>query len=383
MEENKNNNEPLNKDFKEPKLRFHKFNSCWKKDKLSELVSCYKGGSLSKEDINDSGNIYCILYGELYTSYLNKIEAINSKTFLKENLVLAKKGDVILPLSGETPLDISNSAVVPFDGVALGGDLLGLRTKLNSLFLSYEISGKRKRQIAKLAQGKTIVHSNPKSLLNIVIYYPSNDEQDEIAAILDLLSRKISILVRKIDTLKKYKKGIQNKFFKSIKIKGYKKLKDVAIFMPKSKLSAGQSIKDGKYPFYLSGEKIGKLDYFCLDGCYIIANDGGEANFRITRGKFSYSNHCLCFKTKCSETTKLLCEFLESIKNKITYIGFTGSGLKNIDRNYFLNIKIPQDLFDLENSIIFEFLNTKIDILQSEKKTLNSIKSFLLSNLFI
>ena len=51
-----------------------------------------------------------------------------------------------MPLSGETPLDISNSAVIPFDGVALGGDLVAFRTNLNSLFLSYQLSGKRKKK---------------------------------------------------------------------------------------------------------------------------------------------------------------------------------------------------------------------------------------------
>ena len=99
---------------------------------------------MSKEDINNDGTIPCILYGELYTTYLNKIENIVSRIKLRTNIIVANKGDVILPLSGETPLDISNSAVIPFDGVALGGDLIALRTSLNPLFFELSIIWQKK-----------------------------------------------------------------------------------------------------------------------------------------------------------------------------------------------------------------------------------------------
>ena len=145
---------------------------------------------MSKEDISNEGTIPCILYGELYTTYLNKIENIVSRIKLRTNIILAKKGDVILPLSGETPLDISNSAVIPFDGVALGGDLIALRTSLNPLFLSYQLSSKRKLQIARLAQGKSVVHSNPNQLMKLWIFYPSKKEQDKIAQTLFCVSKK-------------------------------------------------------------------------------------------------------------------------------------------------------------------------------------------------
>ena len=208
MEENNKNNEPLNKDFKEPKLRFPGFTNYWNKAKLRTLAKYYKGGHLSKDDICDSGTIPCILYGELYTHYLNKIENILFKTKDKENLIISNKDDIIMPLSGETPLDISNSAVIPFDGVALGGDLVAFRTNLNSLFLSYQLSGKRKKKIAKLAQGKSIVHSNPEYLMKLYIFYPTKEEQNKIVNTLNLLAKKINILRDKIATLKKYKKGL-------------------------------------------------------------------------------------------------------------------------------------------------------------------------------
>ena len=217
MEENNKNNEPLNKDFKVPKIRFQNYDSYWIKNRLSKISKCYKGGNLSKEDVSNIGTIPCILYGELYTHYLNKIENVLLKTDYKKNLIQSKKGDIIMPLSGETPLDISNSAVIPFDGVALGGDLIAIRTALNPLFLSYQISGKRKAQIAKIAQGKTIVHSNPKYLMNLWIFYPTLDEQNKIADMLVCLSKKIYLINVKIETLKKYKEGLIQKGLELLK----------------------------------------------------------------------------------------------------------------------------------------------------------------------
>ena len=341
----------------------------------------YKGGNLSKEDICHNGNISCILYGELYTRYLNKIENVQSKTHYKENLVFSQKGDVILPLSGETPLDISNSAVIPSDRIALGSDLLALRTTLNPLFLSYEISGKRKKQIAKLAQGKTIVHSNPKSIMNLEIFYPSKEEQNEIINILDTLSRKIDIISNKLNALKKYKKGLQQRLFLRQNSLEYLRLKEIVKFMPKSKLSAGLSISNGKYPFFLSGDKTGKINDFLYEGIYVIANDGGEAGFRTTQNKFAYSDHCICFKAQTDYVTKNVYEYLDLIKAQITYIGFTGSGLKNIDRNYFENIKIPKIV--LQPIHAFNLFNSLIERLNLKLTNLKLMKKYLLRNLFI
>ena len=135
--------------------------------------------------------------------------------------------------------------------------------------------------------------------------------------------------------------------------------------MPKSKLDAGISVTDGKYPFYLSGDKKGKLNSYQLEGCFIIANDGGEAGFRLSSGKFSYSDHCICFKANEDYITRNLYEYLDSIKKRVTYAGFVGSGLKNIDRDYLRNLKIPNSINSKAISRLFELINGMIDNLNS------------------
>ena len=163
----------------------------------------------------------------------------------------------------------------------------------------------------------------------------------------------------------------------------YAKLKSLVSFMPKSKLSAGNSSENGKYPFYLSGEKIGTFNSFMYNGCYIIANDGGEAGFRLSNGPFAYSDHCICFRSENEWKTRNLYEYLDSQKDRITYVGFLGSGLKNIDRSYLQNFRVPSTIGNKKLAILFSLLDVKIQDLENELVWLKKAKRYLLANMFI
>ena len=225
------------------------------------------------------------------------------------------------------------------------------------------------------------------SIKNVVFFdLPISIPQDlteciEISRLLDLVQVKLTTLKEKINTLKKYKKGLQQRLFLRQNSLEYLRLKEIVKFMPKSKLSAGLSISNGKYPFFLSGDKTGKINDFLYEGIYVIANDGGEAGFRTTQNKFAYSDHCICFKAQTDYVTKNVYEYLDLIKAQITYIGFTGSGLKNIDRNYFENIKIPKIV--LQPIHAFNLFNSLIERLNLKLTNLKLMKKYLLRNLFI
>ncbi|MDP4043229.1 restriction endonuclease subunit S, partial [Mycoplasmopsis arginini] len=196
---------------------------------MCSIVTFSKGRGLSKDDLSDSGHS-CILYGELYTKYLGKIDEIYSKTsVVPSNPKYSKTGDIIMPLSGETPLDISNSAVVPTDGVMLGSDLLVLTPKsgFNSLFLSYYISNCKKIEIAKKACGTSIIHSHKNDIEKLIVNYPSIKEQDDISQIISKLDKRIILINNKISTLKKYKKGMINQLLNNIKFSNKELLSNI------------------------------------------------------------------------------------------------------------------------------------------------------------
>ena len=192
-----------------PKLRFKEFKDEWISRKLFQLVEFSKGNILAKSDLTETGNYPCILYGQLYTKYNEVIRKIYSKTNRNgNNIPKSKKGDVLIPSSGETPIDISTSSCIQIDNVLLGGDINILRPiSCDGRFLSYLINNNKKTEIAKVAQGHSVVHLYNDNLKQVSVNIPSIQEQKRISDTLELLDKKIELQTKKIEDLKLFKKG--------------------------------------------------------------------------------------------------------------------------------------------------------------------------------
>lgn len=197
----------------EPNLRFPEFDDEWKEERLGELGKFYKGAKLSKSDISEKG-IPCVLYGELYTKYDEVAYKIYSKTeCLEKGLVYSKKNDVIIPASGETAEDISTATCLLQDGILLGGDLNIYRSSIDGRFISYMLNHTKKYDIARLAQGKSIVHIGEKYLSKIKISFPMKNEQEKIANFLSKIDEYITLQEFTVKKLEEEKKGLMQKIF--------------------------------------------------------------------------------------------------------------------------------------------------------------------------
>lgn len=200
-----------------PKLRFKRENGTdypeWNKDKWLSLGNFVSSGTLSKSDLSDTGTP-CILYGELYTKYGEVAHTIYSKTSAEVH-TFSQADDVILPKSGETPEDISTATCIPFDSISLGGDLIVFRhnEKVIGRYLSYLISNRTKNAIASIAQGKSVVHINEKSLSNIVLPYPVIEEQQKIADFFFTVDEVITQSEAEVQNLEQQKKSAMQKIF--------------------------------------------------------------------------------------------------------------------------------------------------------------------------
>jgi len=202
-----------------PQLRFPEFigDRAWEKNFLSNIATFSKGKGISKSDIINNGNKLCIRYGELYTRYNEVIKDVFSKTNLpKEQLVFSQKNDVIIPSSGETQEDIATASCILENGIALGGDINIIRSNINGIFLSYYLNNAKKIEIAKIAQGNTIVHLYLSQLEKLEIETPSPKEEQKIAQCLTSLDELITTQTQKIATLKEHKKGLIQQLFPNI-----------------------------------------------------------------------------------------------------------------------------------------------------------------------
>lgn len=199
-----------------PKLRFPEFREAegWEPATLGEKSSILKGKGISKADLDPNGSQACIRYGELYTRYGETIrEALSRTEIPTSELFLSKPDDVIIPSSGETKIDIAKASCVLAGGIALGGDLNVIRSKLNGTFLSYYLNGPKRQDIAKVAQGDTVVHLYPHQLEALHISVPTRPEQQKIASCLSSVDELIAAQARKLDALKTHKKGLMQNLF--------------------------------------------------------------------------------------------------------------------------------------------------------------------------
>ena len=198
------------KNLNVPHLRFTEFSGEWKEELLDRIATLSKGIGIPKEQLSEDGDP-CILYGELYTKYKSEIiKQVESKTDIDgSKLKRSKANDVIIPCSGETAVDIATARCVPFDSILLGGDLNVISLhKYDGAFMSYQLNGKRKYDIARVAQGVSVVHLYGEHLKTIKTYNPTLPEQQKIAILLSLLDERIATQNKIIEKLESLIRGL-------------------------------------------------------------------------------------------------------------------------------------------------------------------------------
>ena len=173
--------------------------SSWEQRKAIDIADYSKGNGYSKGDLTDAGTPI-ILYGRLYTKYQFAISEVDTFAFPRNGAVYSQGNEVIVPASGETAEDIARASAVEKSGVLLGGDLNILRPFdfINPLFLALAISnGEPQKELAKKAQGKSVVHIHNTDIQEVTIAYPSRTEQDRIVSVFRQLDNLITLHQRK------------------------------------------------------------------------------------------------------------------------------------------------------------------------------------------
>jgi len=377
------------KNLNVPPLRFPEFQGKWEKKRISEFCTLLKGTGISKDQLSTNGKP-CILYGELYTKY--KAEIINevlSCTELDANtLVKSKVNDVIIPCSGETAIDIATARCIPFDDVLLGGDLNILRSnKVNGSFLAYQLNGKRKYDIARVAQGVSVVHLYGEHLNNIVISLPVIEEQQKISRLLHLLDERIATQNKIIEDLKKLKSAISESLFKDIK-------GDIVMLSEICEITKGKQIngeflsEKGKYYVMNGGtEPSGYYNIYNVEANTISISEGGNScgYVQFNTSPFWSGGHCYTIQKIADNVDNLyLYHFLKSKEDAIMKLRI-GSGLPNIQKKdlAIFKIKIPTVEQQKAISTFLSSLEKKAEIEERIQNAMLKEKLYLLQQMFI
>ena len=286
----------------EPHLRFKGFTGEWEEKVLGENASFTKGSGYSKSDLTDSG-FPIILYGRLYTQYENIIENVDTFVSCDENALKSLGNEVIVPASGETAEDIARASAVYQQDVILGGDLNIITPNENiaSPFLALTLTnGKSNQELAKKAQGKSVVHLRNDDLRACKVSFPSFPEQTHLGNFFRRLDSQIAESRAVLEKSRQLKKAMLAKMFPAngeklpkIRFKGFdgewerKKLGEIA-FKVKEKNIAYQYAET----FTNSAEFgiISQQDFFDksisnsenIGGYYVVQPDDFVYNPRIS-----------------------------------------------------------------------------------------------------
>ena len=199
------------------KLRFANFNEEYNEYSISDLFTSKKGSGLSKDAIEDDGANKCVLYGELYTTYSEIIDQVQSKTNSECNS-LSKKGDILIPASTTTKgIDLVTASVILEDNIYLGGDITILRNKdesiVNNSYFAYYFTNGLIKDVSRLTQGSTIIHLYWKDFKKVNVKLPSINEQEKIANMFVDIDRKLNEINYAIETTHKFKRGLLQQMF--------------------------------------------------------------------------------------------------------------------------------------------------------------------------
>jgi len=372
-----------------PPLRFPEFSGEWKEEQLDSIATLSKGVGISKEQLSEVGEP-CILYGELYTKYKSEIiKQIESKTDIDcSKLKRSKANDVIIPCSGETAVDIATARCVPFDNILFGGDLNVISLhKYDGAFMSYQLNGKRKYDIARVAQGVSVVHLYGDHLKAIKTYNPTLPEQQKIAKLLSLLDERIATQNKIIEKYESLIKGINCKIFALIQGNEYRLGNIATITNGNSNVQdASVEYRVGLYPFFDRSEDVKYLPTFLFDKESIIyPGEGTEFMPRYYNGKFALHQRCYA-----------ICDFNEAVNPQFLYFflktqnsyfirNAVGSTVPSLRLDTFQKLKVVIPSKETQYSV-YSFLSTleqKLDVENSIMKMLLCQKRYLLRQMFI
>lgn len=349
----------------------------WEQRKAIDIADYSKGNGYSKGDLTDAGTPI-ILYGRLYTKYQFAISEVDTFAVPRNGAVYSQGNEVIVPASGETAEDIARASAVEKSGVLLGGDLNILRPFdfINPLFLALAISnGEPQKELAKKAQGKSVVHIHNTDIQEVTIAYPSRTEQDRIVSVFRQLDNLITLHQRKCQ--------IDGCRFQSPLAITWeqRKLGEIGSVSMCRRIFKEQTSENGEIPFYKIGTFGGEADAFISrelfeeykakyqypkKGDILISASGSIGRTVVFTGKNEYfqdSNIVWLNHDKHLDNS-----FLKCFYSIVKWAGIEGSTIKRLYNDNILNTAITLPSVEEQQKIgaYFENLDNLITLHQCE-----------------
>ena len=405
MSNNNENKEPLNKSFREPKLRFPEFNDNYLEYKFGDVFSIFNGLNKEKEAFG---------FGNPIVNYMD----VNKNEFLLSSMIKGQvntdeqeicrysitTSDILIARTSETINEIAYSSCLleNISNCTYSGFLLKASPKIKNIVFSPYIvlllrSPIYRKKLMKLSTETSRALINSDNLAKLIFSIPDLKEQKKTWLLFNQLFKKITITEQKINILKKYKEGLIQQALKS------------TIKTPLNRLineSIDKTITNNQYVILSSTAKGIFLQSDFFNHQIASKNNTGYKILKEGQIVFSpqnlwlgninllekYKIGCVSPSYKVFDINRKIIDskyLIEIMKTKIFLHKYKlcseqGASVvrRNLDLDQFLNIKVPIP----SNNKFYNLLNKFSDLIEIESSILSiiiSIKNYLLKNMFI
>ncbi len=373
---------------KRPKLRFPGFDGKWEKKALGEITEIKKGEQLPSSDVRPNGQYYHLNGGINPSSRTDRCNVNSNTVSISE---------------GGNSCGYVNWNSEPFFS---GGHNYTLQkiTESTIPYFLYEALKNKQSEIMALRVGSGLPNIQKKDIERFSLYIPSIEEQKHISDFFYYIDSKIQMQELFVETLKKYKRGLNHRLLFNIDEQYNRELGTVCSIV-------GGGTPDTIRPEYWEGSiewftpsEIGKSKYVLSSNRKIsqtgLSNSSAKLlpagtvllTTRATLGEMSIArSKCSTnqgFQSLVADSKRVLPEYLYYLQILIKpwcekYA--SGNTFREISKSALSKCIVPIPDMDTQSKIV-RILSCIDDLIEAEEKTEHSltlIKKSMLQQLFI
>lgn len=247
--------------------------------------------------------------------------------------------------------------------------------------MSYQLNGRRKYDIAKVAQGVSVVHLYGEHLKGVKTINPCLEEQKKIAKLLSLLDERIATQNKIIDKLQSLIRGIAQNIVRNNKPNV---CLSECLECKSSTLQECDVCEQGTYPVYGANGIVGYLDKYNTEdeAVYIIKDGSGVGTVSYVTGKCSATGTLNTLQAKEGYSLQYL-YYLLKVFNFEPYK--TGMAIPHIYFKDYGKAKFfcPSYIEQLQYAQSLSAIDSKLLVEKNILTSLSMQKQYLLRQMFI
>ena len=381
------NNE--NKVLNVPHLRFPEFSGEWKKHSLGEIGETIIGLTYKPSDVVDNNGIIVFRSSNIKNGMIDYSNLVRVNKHIKDKII-TKENDILVCARNGSQRLIGKNAIIKQEDAnnTFGAFMMVYRANDNPFILPLLSTKKYFSQVGENL-GARINQITTSDFNGFEFYFPENHaERTKIAELFRLLDERIATQNKIIEDLKKLKSAITDLLFHSIADAHTIRLGEIAHITNGvgDVQDANTEHQEDWYPFFDRSEELKWFPTYSFDKeAVIYAGEGQSFYPRYYNGKFALHQRCYAITDFASCIIPKYCYHFMNTLNSYFVRNSVGSTVPSLRMDIFQKVEIRLPPIPKQQYIckIIDAFYTKLEVEQRGISTLQELKQFLLSQIFI